>query len=146
MNDKNDMPPPMGDMPPPNGGRKPRMGEQDKQPMPPGKQPDMPPPMGGMDPKKQPMPPPMGGMPMPMPPMTPAGGTAGDPKGTVSPKATLPLDDEMTKEVWGHLPDKLRQQVSQYYKEQFMPKYADLLKQYYSSLASQNPKLPELKR
>ena len=145
MNDKNDMPPPMGDMPPPNGGRKPRMGDNDKQPMPPGKQPDLPPPMGGMDPKKQPMPPPMG-MPMPMPPMTPAGGTAGDPKGPASPKATLPLDDEVTKEVWGHLPDKLRQQVSQYYKEQFMPKYADLLKQYYSSLASQNPKPPELKR
>ena len=47
-----------------------------------------------------------------------------------------PIDDAVVKEVWGHLPDKLRQQVSQYYKEQFMPKYSDLLKQYYSSLAN----------
>ena len=39
------------------------------------------------------------------------------------------------KQVWGHLPEKLRQQMSQYYKEQFMPKYGDLLRQYYSSLA-----------
>ena len=51
-------------------------------------------------------------------------------------KASLPLDDDVVKDVWGHLPDKLRQQVTQYYKEQFMPKYSDLLKQYYSSLAN----------
>ena len=54
----------------------------------------------------------------------------------VAAKPTLPIDDAVVKEVWGHLPDKLRQQVSQYYKEQFMPKYSELLKQYYSSLAN----------
>lgn len=47
----------------------------------------------------------------------------------------LPLDDTITKQVWGHLPERLRQQMSQYYKEQFMPKYSDMLRQYYASLA-----------
>ena len=65
--------------------------------------------------------------------MNPMGGV---PMGTAAAKPSLPIDDAVVKEVWGHLPDKLRQQVSQYYKEQFMPKYSDLLKQYYSSLAN----------
>ena len=52
------------------------------------------------------------------------------------PRPSVPLDDEVAKEVWGHLPDKVRQQVTQYYKEEFMPRYADLLKQYYASLAT----------
>lgn len=64
-----------------------------------------------------------------------------DPKGGAAPgeggqsKPSLPLDDAITKQVWGHLPEKLRQQMSQYYKEQFMPKYGELLRQYYSNLA-----------
>jgi hypothetical protein len=48
---------------------------------------------------------------------------------------SLPVDDQIAKQVWGHLPEKLRQQMSQYYKEQFMPRYDDLLRQYYASLA-----------
>ncbi len=90
--------------------------------------------------------------PMPMP-MDPGGTVAktGDPKdqpGTtaggnkrstdrlppLSPQ--LPLADEVAKEVWGHLPERLRQQMSQYYREEFMPRYAGLLRQYYSSLAN----------
>ena len=59
---------------------------------------------------------------------TPGGG------GTKGARA-LPLDDTITKQVWGHLPERLRQQMSQYYKEQFMPKYSDMLRQYYASLA-----------
>ncbi|HET6575846.1 MAG TPA: hypothetical protein VFG68_19750 [Fimbriiglobus sp.] len=47
----------------------------------------------------------------------------------------LPLDETITKQVWGHLPERLRQQMSQYYKEQFMPKYSDMLRRYYASLA-----------
>ena len=50
--------------------------------------------------------------------------------------APLPLADEVAKEVWGHLPEGLRQQMSQYYREEFMPRYAGLLRQYYSSLAN----------
>ena len=74
-----------------------------------------------------------------------AAGAAGNKPGMPAAR-TLPLDDDVVKEVWGHLPDKLRQQVTQYYKEQFMPKYSDLLKQYYSSLANTPMKPGELRR
>ena len=59
-----------------------------------------------------------------------AGGTGGGGANTAG-KATpdLPFDDPLTKQVWGHLPERLPQQMSQYYKEQFMPKYSDLLRQ-----------------
>jgi len=85
---------------------------------------------------------PMGNDPGGKPPMPP-GGQPGDgggptgPGGMGSAKGTpaLPLDDAISKQVWGHLPERLRQQMSQYYKEQFMPKYSDMLRQYYSSLA-----------
>jgi hypothetical protein len=71
------------------------------------------------------------------------GAVAGSPMGPANPaQPSLPINEEVVKEVWGHLPDKLRQQVTQYYREQFMPKYADLLKQYYSSLANTPPRMP----
>lgn len=47
----------------------------------------------------------------------------------------LPNEDPFTKQVWGHLPEKLRQQALQSYREQFMPRYGEMLKQYYSTLA-----------
>jgi hypothetical protein len=113
-----------------SSGRKPRQGGDPKG----GQQPK---PMGGeqkQDPgmaKGDPMP--MNGKEKEM-----AGGAAnaGTPMGKAAARPALPIDDSVVKEVWGHLPDKLRQQVSQYYKEEFMPKYSDLLKRYYSSLAN----------
>jgi hypothetical protein len=135
-----DMPPPMppkpmnGDTPPPMGG-------------------DMPPPMGnGQKPppmgQGQPMGPmPMGGQPMgqqPMgqgQPMGPAGGAQPGVAGPTTPKPPLPpLDDRVVKDVWGHLPPNLRQKMNQYYQEQFMPRYADMLKQYYADLAARERK------
>lgn len=71
------------------------------------------------------------------PPGATAGGVDGktdQPPPPVQPQ--LPHADEVAKEVWGHLPERLRQQMSQYYREEFMPRYAGLLKQYYSSLAT----------
>ena len=108
-------------------GRKPRQGEKGGQPptQQTGKDPGGAKPEPGMA-KADPM--------MGMNPGNPMNG--GVPMGKVVAKPTLPIDEAVVKEVWGHLPDKLRQQVSQYYKEQFMPKYSDLLKQYYSSLAN----------
>ena len=81
----------------------------------------------------------------------PGGGAGiGDPKnpnsGTSGPgrvKPDLPLDDPFTKQVWGHLPEKLRQQAMQSYKEQFMPRYNDLLKQYYSNIAERDQAQPK---
>lgn len=100
---------------------------------------------------------PMGGMKEPM--MQPGGGEpkgngtkepmmkpgTGEPKvsGTADGKAgptapSLPNEDPFTKQVWGHLPEKLRQQASQYYREQYMPKYQEMLKQYYLNLAERS--------
>ena len=153
------MPPPNGGMPPPtsgNSGMKP-MGMGSGQPMPMGgsgqrpkrgggsKEPiPMPMPMGGgmkepmMQPGgKEPMPMGTGGKePMPMNGDKPGTGSdGGKPKGT---PPSLPNEDPFTKQVWGHLPEKLRQQASQYYREQYMPKYQEMLKQYYSNLAERD--------
>lgn len=152
MNDMNDSPMP----PPPMGGGSP-MGNPQQKPM--GKdgkngernKPDRSP--RGSDSKPMPMPMPMNGEPMPkgMPmgssPMKPEPmgvqpmGAKGEPStggpgtgGSRTP-TTLPLEDSFSKQVWGHLPEKMRQQVSQYYRDQYMPRYSELLKQYYSSLA-----------
>ena len=79
------------------------------------------------------------------PPKNPknTGGTVPDP-GKGKPKdpgrPTLPLEEEIVKEVWGHLPDKLRQQATQYYQQDFMPRYSELLKLYYSSLTEKGGK------
>ena len=79
---------------------------------------------GGTGEKPMPMTGGSGEKPMP-------GGPGGKEGGGKSPPA-LPLDDPLTKQVWGHLPEKLRQQVSRYYREQYMPRYSELLRQYYS--------------
>jgi hypothetical protein len=140
---KNDMPPPKGmgmDEPPmgkngmdeqPMGGdqpkeRRPRQGggnqKKESQPKDPG-------PMGSSKDKE-----PMGGA--KQPPKDPKGGKTPDPKGgKFQNTPLLPFEDEVVKDVWGHLPDKLRQQASQYYREEAIARYAELLKMYYASLA-----------
>lgn len=92
---------------------------------------------GGAQQANKPQPMPKGtdaGQPMPQ---TNAGNSANPGAGGSQAKAKpdLPLDEAITKQVWGHLPERLRQQMSQYYRERFMPKYGDLLRQYYASLA-----------
>ncbi|MCU0704902.1 MAG: hypothetical protein MUF18_13070 [Fimbriiglobus sp.] len=61
-------------------------------------------------------------------------GKGGVGKGGNKNKPDLPLDDPFSRRVWGHLPEKLRQQALQSYREQFMPRYSEMLKQYYSTL------------
>ena len=46
----------------------------------------------------------------------------------------------MYKDVWGHLPEKMRQEMDAYFKERFMPRYSDLLKEYYSTISEQGKK------
>lgn len=65
----------------------------------------------------------------------PSGAAGGGNTGKMAAKPSLPFDEDVAKDVWGHLPDKLRQQMTQYYKEDVMPKYAELLRLYYSSLS-----------
>ena len=52
----------------------------------------------------------------------------------------LPFEDEVVKDAWGNLPAKLRQQAEEYYRQEFMPRYAELLKHYYSSLSEKGGK------
>jgi hypothetical protein len=48
--------------------------------------------------------------------------------------------DEMYKDVWGHLPETMRAEMNAYSREQFMAKYNDLIKQYYSTVAEKSRK------
>jgi hypothetical protein len=47
---------------------------------------------------------------------------------------------DLYKDVWGNLPETLRQEMDQYSREQFMAKYNDLLKQYYATIAEKGRK------
>jgi hypothetical protein len=114
-------------------------------------------PTGGAD--RQPgTPQPQGGRPMPG--EQPAGGQAGrepmgqgkaggegKPAGGMTPgtgggKSTpaLPLAEAIAKDFWGHLPEQPRQRMMQFFREQYMSRYKDLLPQYYSSLAEKEKK------
>jgi hypothetical protein len=62
-------------------------------------------------------------------------------KGDIPPAmASIPPEETVMKDVWGYLPDKLRQQAMQYYKQEFMPRYEKLLEHYYSSLSEKKNK------
>ena len=52
--------------------------------------------------------------------------------------ATFPVEpnswlraSRLVKEVWGNLPYREREQLTQYYREQFMPRYSELIKNYF---------------
>jgi hypothetical protein len=159
---KGGMPPPkgMGDMPPPmspmpmggsgqpqpkggstgNSGRPQRKPRRERKP-----QGDAPKPMGMNDP--MPKDGPGGKDPMPARPETKEGpmgdkpqGEPNDKFGKLSPKRQNDKLADLYKDVWGTLPDRMRQEMDRYYREQFMPRYSELLKQYYSSLAEQRKK------
>lgn len=49
-----------------------------------------------------------------------------------------PANPLQTKDVWGHLSAMLRDEMSQYAKEGFLPKYRDLLEKYYSDIAERS--------
>lgn len=48
----------------------------------------------------------------------------------------------MAKDVWGHLPPALRQELLNVYSEKFLPKYDAMVRKYYEALAEQNRKNP----
>lgn len=56
---------------------------------------------------------------------------------SAQPLMLAPPEESVTKAVWGHLPETLRQQMDQFYREEFMPEYSTLLQQYYAELAQQ---------
>ncbi len=44
---------------------------------------------------------------------------------------------EVPIKIWGHLPEKLRNQMKNVQFERFVPKYSDLIREYYKRLAEQ---------
>jgi hypothetical protein len=58
-----------------------------------------------------------------------------DPRGGASPRGEMSRIADLYKDIWGHLPETLRQEMNQYSREQFMAKYNELLKQYYATIA-----------
>jgi hypothetical protein len=50
------------------------------------------------------------------------------------------LAADLNRVPWGKLPDKMRLEMDVYGKERFMPRYDDLLRQYYRSIAEQSMK------
>ena len=41
------------------------------------------------------------------------------------------------KDIWGHLPEELRQEMENVFKEEALPKQAELIRRYYLSVAKQ---------
>jgi hypothetical protein len=50
-------------------------------------------------------------------------------------KEGMGRDADLFKDIWGHLPETLRKEMDAYSRVEFMMKYNDLLKQYYSTIA-----------
>lgn len=48
--------------------------------------------------------------------------------------------DELVKQVWGHLPEKIRGQMQNVGVEDFLPKYEKLIEDYYKRLAEEQPR------
>jgi hypothetical protein len=49
-----------------------------------------------------------------------------------------PLKERVVKDVWGHLPPHLRDQLLNVYGEKYLPKYEELVRKYYEVLAEQS--------
>ncbi len=143
MNDKGPPPPPMpndGQPPPPEknkGESKPQGGE--------GSRPRRPRPQAGKPnkPDSAPMPMPGDGQPQAAKPegqpMPMSSAEPGDKKsGAGAPM--LPLAETIAKDFWGHLPEQPRQKMMQFFREQYLSKYKDLLPQYYSAISEKDKK------
>jgi hypothetical protein len=73
----------------------------------------------------------------------PMGGKGGNEpgKGGDSPEKKRDLNADMYKDVWGHLPESLRPEMNAYSNPQpFLPRYDDLVKKYYRTIAEQGRK------
>jgi hypothetical protein len=46
--------------------------------------------------------------------------------------------ERMVRQVWGHLPEKLREEMQQAPKDADLPKYRALIEQYFRAIAEQN--------
>ena len=69
------------------------------------------------------------------------GNNAGGGTNKDEPKKTTIAD--LHREVWGHLPQKQRQEMEIYGKQRFLPKYEDLLRQYYRTISESDRRKDE---
>jgi len=44
----------------------------------------------------------------------------------------------IVRHVWGHLPEKMKEEMQQAFKENNLPKYQQLIEQYFRAIAEQN--------
>lgn len=49
---------------------------------------------------------------------------------------------DVLRRIWGHLPEKLRDEMQASFSEQFLPKYERLIEEYYKRLAEERPMVP----
>lgn len=68
-------------------------------------------------------------------------GTAAPAPGGARPPATGSA--VLPKEVWGHLPESARLEADQYARDQYMTRYSDLLRQYYTTVAEKGKRMEE---
>ena len=47
-------------------------------------------------------------------------------------------ETEIVKNVWGHLSNMMRQEMSQYAKDAFLPRYREMLERYYTEIATES--------
>jgi hypothetical protein len=62
-------------------------------------------------------------------------------RGTKDAAETADVRDLLSR-IWGHLPDKVRDQMQASLSEQFLPKYERLIEEYYKRLAEERPGAP----
>jgi len=65
-------------------------------------------------------------------------------KGTGASQPTAPLERRrgLASAVWGHLPDRLREQMQQSYHDRYLPEYEELVDAYFEALAEEPPPVP----
>jgi hypothetical protein len=62
-------------------------------------------------------------------------------RGDKQPTETVDAKDVLRR-IWGHLPEKLRDEMQASFSEQFLPKYERLIEEYYKRLAEERPTGP----
>jgi hypothetical protein len=86
---------------------------------------------------------PSGQRPVPAPQQQAQNQSGNNPRGGRTGPEGMSKIADLYKDVWGHLPETLRQEMDQYSREQFMAKYGDLLKQYYATIAEKGRRKAE---
>ena len=72
------------------------------------------------------------------PPSDKSKDTSASQAATKAPAANKDRQQELVKDVWGHLPPNVRAELLNVFSEKYLPKYEDLVRRYYEALAEKN--------